>query len=148
MLLKAGLVLENAGICHADIQPSNIMLDTTGHMVLIDLGAAVQYGEKLDEYTPHYGLDHTLEAAGPIYDINSIASTLIICAERSHNPQKPYSRADFLAKYSSTKHPGAQLACALLTTTKLSAAMEIAKKWLSIQDESISNEITKFLDEK
>ena len=47
-LLQGLSALHDAGFLHADIKPSNIMLDRTGTVKLVDFGRAVVVGERID----------------------------------------------------------------------------------------------------
>ncbi|OAA61297.1 Protein kinase-like domain protein [Niveomyces insectorum RCEF 264] len=46
--------LHAAGFCHGDVQPSNIMKDKTGRIVLIDFGFSGQIGDDIPSFFPEY----------------------------------------------------------------------------------------------
>ena len=46
-LVSAVAWLEGLGIAHGDLRPSNILLDTSQNLKLIDFDCAVKFGEEL-----------------------------------------------------------------------------------------------------
>jgi serine/threonine protein kinase len=78
-LLHPGKRFHEENLSHCDIKPANIMLDSDGHFILIDLGAAVQIGESAFEYTEGYFLDAAAHAIDYKFDLYCIATTITRC---------------------------------------------------------------------
>jgi serine/threonine protein kinase len=143
-LIKIGQVLEQKQICHADIKPSNIMFDTLGNMVLIDLGAAVKYGKPIVEHTPYFGMDAP-KIGSARYDLNSIATTLLQCAYPTHNAQKPWKCNDMLTKYQGATHLGAQLAVICLRSESFAGVTDGVLEWLTRQEKPVQDVVATLL---
>jgi len=77
-ILCAIEALHLAGYAHCDVKPENIMINTDGNAVLIDLGSCVQLEKKVTESTPPHFLDSP-DIACLERDVACLCSTLI-CA--------------------------------------------------------------------
>jgi len=55
-LMHSLLFLESVNLCHSDIKPSNIFIDSNGRAILGDFGAVVNYGKPIKEWTTAYSL--------------------------------------------------------------------------------------------
>ena len=73
--------LHRAGIIHADVKPSNVMLKRTGTAKLIDIGAAFHTGEPplAKTCTPMYAAPEVLDGADPVQqsDLASLGYLLV-----------------------------------------------------------------------
>lgn len=78
--LQALQALHENGILHGDIKPANVMLKTTGHAKVIDLGSAVDL-ERLPPIrfcTPYYSAPEVFrKGCSPVSDIASLGYVLI-----------------------------------------------------------------------
>eukprot|EP00026_Physarum_polycephalum_P006640 Phypoly_transcript_06691.p1 GENE.Phypoly_transcript_06691~~Phypoly_transcript_06691.p1 ORF type:complete len:215 (+),score=26.23 Phypoly_transcript_06691:1040-1684(+) len=79
--------LNQRNLCHSDIKPSNILIDSTGTIVLADLGAMVPYDNPLVEATQEFSLidmENPLSDYGKagclLMDMVCLASTLMAFA--------------------------------------------------------------------
>ena len=79
--------IHSARLLHLDIKPSNIMVNTLGHVKLIDLGASKDYTEgagatiysgiaRTNRYAPPEQMDGTLSKCGPWTDFYALGATL------------------------------------------------------------------------
>ena len=74
-MVAAIQAFNRAGFCHADIKPNNIMLSNHSlHVVLIDYGSAVRYGETFFETSDMYPLG--CQTASLEYDRCCLAAVL------------------------------------------------------------------------
>ena len=78
-LLSAASKFLESGLQHCDIKPDNVMMNESGP-VLIDMGAVVSVGDQAHEFTNYYGLDASLSAVTPEYDLFCIVTTLMRCS--------------------------------------------------------------------
>ena len=115
------------------------MLDNSGRIVLIDLGSVVKFGEPIRECTNYLYLDTPLDEALPIFDINCIASTLLMCGDPSHISGRQDTRSNLLDKYNSPdyRHPAIELACICLKSYSSEELSTKAAQWLANQPEEI-----------
>ena len=88
-ILDALKTVHNEGFCHLDIKPSNIMLDKSGKVKLIDFGASKQLGTngtlttnaptafaQTLGYAPREQMEQNLDKIGPWTDIYALGATL------------------------------------------------------------------------
>jgi serine/threonine protein kinase len=101
-LLHAGKRFHEENLSHCDIKPANIMLDSDGYFILIDLGAAVQIGESAFEYTEGYFLDAAAHAIDYKFDLYCIATTITRCLIPEFSVQRSMS-AQTLQHYLDTR---------------------------------------------
>jgi serine/threonine protein kinase len=78
-LLYSCKTLHEKNLCYCDIKPANLMLDTEGHIVLIDLGGVIPVGDAVQEYTPSYCLDAAVHRVDFRFDLYCVATTLAQC---------------------------------------------------------------------
>jgi len=83
-ILSGLLHLASKNICHSDIKTENLMMRNDGLAIMIDLGAAVQYGEEVFEYSLKESLDvietskHKIfQTAGIHVDLLCTATTIV-----------------------------------------------------------------------
>ena len=88
-ILDALKAVHDAGFCHLDIKPSNIMLEKGGKVKLIDFGASKQLGAngtlttnaptafaQTPGYAPREQIEQSLSKIGPWTDIYALGATL------------------------------------------------------------------------
>lgn len=88
-ILDALKAVHDAGFCHLDIKPSNIMLEKGGKIKLIDFGASKQLGAngtlttnaptafaQTPGYAPREQMEQNLDKIGPWTDIYALGATL------------------------------------------------------------------------
>ena len=88
-VLDALKAVHDAGFCHLDIKPSNIMLEKRGKVKLIDFGASKQLGTngtlttnaptafaQTPGYAPREQMEQNLDKIGPWTDIYALGATL------------------------------------------------------------------------
>jgi serine/threonine protein kinase len=104
-------VLHSAGFVHRDARVENFMRDKEGHMVLLDLGAAVKVGSLHDSGRPWgftYGPLHVLEAmtrhvemptAAPADDFEQLARVAIVAATGASPKWTSDSPAELLTQW-------------------------------------------------
>lgn len=67
----------NKRLCHGDIKPSNMMLQSSSKIVItIDFGSCMEYGKTLQSTTPIYALNCPIEASLR-YDLTCVATAII-----------------------------------------------------------------------
>jgi len=125
-ILDALATVHKEKFCHLDIKPSNIMVDKTGHVKLIDFGASKQMGTNgllttIDSttfaqtpgYAPPEQIEQNKEKIGPWTDFYALGATLYAVLTN----KKPPRPSDINDDMSSDKHlalPGLNLVSAKL----------------------------------
>lgn len=112
-ILNALSTVHKAGIWHLDIKPSNIMVDKSGCVKLIDFGASKQMSANggpttnaptVMPYTPGYApgeqMEQNINKIGPWTDIYALGATLYALLTK----QKPPSISDIDDDMSADKH--------------------------------------------
>ena len=125
-ILDALATVHKEKFCHLDIKPSNIMVDKTGHVKLIDFGASKQMGAdgllttidsttfaQTPGYAPPEQMEQNKEKIGPWTDFYALGATLYAVLTN----KKPPRPSDINDDMSSDKHlalPGLNLVSAKL----------------------------------
>jgi len=99
-ILDALKAVHDAGFCHLDIKPSNIMLEKGGKVKLIDFGASKQLGSngtlttnaptafaQTPGYAPREQIEQSLKKIGPWTDIYALGATLYNLLTNKRPPQ-------------------------------------------------------------
>jgi serine/threonine protein kinase len=72
-------------ICHADIKPANMMMQSSGRIIVsIDFGSSVAYGEPITSRTPLFGLDCPFEGSLR-YDLTCLATSIVFMRTGNYN---------------------------------------------------------------
>ena len=123
-ILDALATVHKEKFCHLDIKPSNIMVDKTGHVKLIDFGASKQMGAdgllttndstafaQTPGYAPPEQMEQNREKMGPRTDFYALGATIYAVLTN----KKPPRPSDINDDMSADKHlalPGLNLVSA------------------------------------
>ena len=112
-ILDALATVHKEKFCHLDIKPSNIMVDKTGHVYLIDFGASKQLGAnglltrntlspiaQTPGYAPTEQMEQNREKMGPWTDFYALGATLYAILTN----KKPPHPSDINDDKSADKH--------------------------------------------
>lgn len=89
----------NKNLCHGDIKPSNMMLQSGNRtIVTIDFGSTVQYGDALVATSPLFGLDCPTEGSLQ-YDLTCLATSILLLMGTNLNQFTSRAQARECLKY-------------------------------------------------
>ncbi len=96
-ILDGLAAIHSAGLLHLDIKPSNIMVDASGYVKLIDLGASKDYMQgvgasvyssmaRTNRYAPPEQMDGSYDKLGPWSDFYALGATIFYLLTRKEIP--------------------------------------------------------------
>ncbi len=85
--------IHGARVVHTDLKPTNILVDAWGHAKIIDLGSAVQTGERATRMTPGFAAPELLHGgrATAAADVYSLGASLYaaLCGHLPYDASEP-----------------------------------------------------------
>ena len=126
-------------ICHADIKPSNMMLEGARGktVVMIDFGSSVPYGESITELSFAFGLDCSPEGSLE-YDLTCLAVSIVQTMTSTNDPlREETTRAGLARAIGNPSNIALNVAKACLTEGK--SIDEIWKEAKELVESSFGN---------
>ena len=120
-------------MCHADIKPSNVMLEGAKGktVVMIDFGSSVPHGETITELSFAFGLDCSPEGSLK-YDMTCLAVSIVHTMTSTNDPlREEVTRAGLSRAIGKSQNIALKIAKACLTEGKsIDEIWEESKEWI------------------